>query len=395
MKRKIGSVLLAALLMVILLVPAMATVVVKYTIADGAMTVEIPKRYTVVTTDMQENENYSEIIEDMKQNSTYLVASDPDTGLLLTISMHESDGLTFESMGGTERDAFSAEVVRELENDGNTVLDSGFYQNGTVISFVLQWDDNDGVQSLRYSTVQNGKIINFRLSKNGVIDESEAETIKNIVDSVSFLTATAGTQSGASAPDLTSDSGGSTGASDILTLYLAGYLIGHLIGAFLLCCVPIAIYRYGIVKKPVDRKKAAQIAIIYGGILLAILIVGRVAKNGSVNWVVVFAFAIATIINFQMLTRSKQRKGQEQDNGFNTEPDISGQEMGMSWNSEHYVPMSEAQQDRMPGHELDRINAGQTVLLDRVEPVLRCRQCGRTLQSGVRFCANCGERVEF
>ena len=123
--------------------------------------------------------------------------------------------------------------------------------------------------------------------------------------------------------------------------------------------LPIIIYRYMIVKKPVEEKKAKQITIIYGIIGFVIMSVLIFALNGS--GVAGSSILLWSWVNYRILVSGTQPENQQVQES----------------------PYVEEVIHRETGEKETK-----------TQPVIRfCYQCGNKLIPNSRFCDQCGTKV--
>lgn len=101
--------------------------------------------------------------------------------------------------------------------------------------------------------------------------------------------------------------GGTNGedGTDIDFAFTLGVFVGSLIGTAVIYTLPIAVYRYAVAKKPVNRKKAKRIVIIYGICVFIVMLFLAVGVNGKGS--AGGAIFLWSWVNYRILTSGKDR----------------------------------------------------------------------------------------
>lgn len=188
-------------------------------------------------------------------------------------------------------------------------------------------------------------------------------------------------------------SGYSADRSDPLDASFATNLFVSLIVTIAIYSLPIIIYRYGVVKRPVEHKKALRIVILYGiaAFLLMAVIIFAINGEGAPG----AAIFLWSWVNYRVLTGGKT-----------TAPDLPAQEEAPDqeplWGNDLPGSLDPAAPDASSGEsdtgETDTLEVpadmdpGEGENDDR--PILYCRKCGEKLMPGSAFCRCCGTAVE-
>jgi len=213
--------------------------------------------------------------------------------------------------------------------------------------------------------VENGYLYMFQFC--GPADGPYMEDFETLMNSVKYP------ESASEGADSSAVSSPGNTALTVMTL-----IIADLIGTIFIYTFPIMIYRYGIVKKPLNRKKAKRIVIIYGICAFFVMTLLIVAINGS--GAAGSAILLWSWVNYGILTRGKDRSGDA------VEPCLeeigSGAEDTMSSPSETMETTTT---------DATTTDATDTDLLP--ENVF-CSRCGTQLPRESKFCHKCGEKMK-
>lgn len=147
--------------------------------------------------------------------------------------------------------------------------------------------------------------------------------------------------------------------------------------------VPILIYRYAIIKMPVQKKRAKKITIVYGVIAFIVMSCLLFAVNGS-------GAAGASIIfwswvNYRALTGGKTAQPGEP---IVKMPAVSSEAIPVakSMSADDLAQSPESSQEET---EVPRVPAEAPP-----RKIMYCRRCGAKLVEGSKFCSNCGTLIE-
>ncbi len=252
-----------------------------------------------------------------------------------------------------------------------------------------------------YTTIQNGYFIQFQYvfsgndSNRGVFEE----TVKNanIPNSVTSPSAIA-------SPQVTNQSqtvNATEKHSDTSFQFDFGGILISLLITVLIYSVPIMVYRYGILKKPVERKKAKIITIVYAFIAFLVMAVilsarGMGAPGGAI--------VLWSYINYSMLTKGNNKDMSPtfpniDDSG--TDSTVSAED---TFEKESAIPVSSkvnlgAAKQNYDDDDSSRITPQETsneATQDHShnrESAKYCHKCGSELIQGFSFCNKCGTKV--
>ena len=338
----------------------------------------------------------------------------PDDGGLATILFGSADiweQLTEAEKNGLSRDEYNIALFTKddmaytldvnVSDIKNVELGStNFYRvdltsEGTSSGITINY-----TQSI-YTTIQNGYFIQFQYvfsgndSNRGVFEE----TVKNasIPNSVTSPSATA-------SPQVTNQSqtvNTTKKHSDTSFQFDLGGILLSLLITVLIYSVPIMVYRYGILKKPVERKKAKIITIAYAFVAFLVMAVilsarGMGAPGGAI--------ILWSYINYSMLTKGKNKDMSSafpntDDSG--TDSTIISEE---TFEEGSAIPTSSrtnlgAAKQIDDDYDSSIISPQKTpekrvqVHLYNEESAKFCHKCGSELMEGSLFCHKCGTRV--
>lgn len=146
--------------------------------------------------------------------------------------------------------------------------------------------------------------------------------------------------------------------------------------------VPIIIYRYAIIKMPVEKKRAKIITIVYGVIAFIVMSCLLFAINGSFAGVSIIFWSF---VNYGVLTGGKAVQAKELNVKI---PTVSSEEIlvAKSVPADNFAYAAEGDQEET---EAPRIPAETSP-----RKIMYCRRCGAKLIKGSKFCSNCGTLIE-
>lgn len=255
-----------------------------------------------------------------------------------------------------------AEIVGVKESDVTVVSHGGkdYFSAPTAIRTTIGEAEISLPMTCRLC-LENGYLYMFQFG--GSTDSPYFADFEALINSVEY-------------PVISSDDADGSGETFLLDdTAFPGLLltIGNLIGTVSIYTLPIVIYRYGIVKKPLNKKKAKRIVIIYGICAFLVMSVLIVAINGS--GAAGGAIILWSWVNYKILTGGK-------NGSDNTEKPLST-EPG---------PDAEA---IMPGtSEVIGTTAIELADTDPVPETVFCRWCGTQLPAESEFCHKCGKKVK-
>ena len=144
--------------------------------------------------------------------------------------------------------------------------------------------------------------------------------------------------------------------------------------------VPIIIYRYGIVKQPIEKKLAKRITIIYAIVAFIVMIVLLFFFNGKRS---AGAILFWSWINYKILTSGKKQDAEEQII-----------EMPPKDYSVADLPISTEKYTKVVNSNQTEPTVLQTPTSASLPEIVFCRRCGSRLIQGSKFCGNCGTKIE-
>lgn len=407
---------------------------ITYRIKEFRLSVEIPSDFIVFTRDIKDNDPNLEkvgitresLLKSMNDGYLYLIALEPYSDYEIDIQLFTSTAEEYN----TKDDATLLAEAATWPSTGLTVSSQTVYSQ-KQIKFIKQTftrNTSSGIQyEQQFNSVCNKTAISVRMkTRMGPIHEYMDMVQQRIADSVTFditpkVTPTPQEVAASSAKK----PGSHTATQDSL---LSSIVFGLILTIFLYS-LPIVIYRYGIKKSPVEKKKAKKITIVYGLLaflgMSALLLVtnGNVAGGGPIvfwSW-----------INYKMLTGGKKADQNEKDelgtsatvnknqleedsSQLAIETDIDKQNEDPSLRSSHgiiydvvlddgssavmdekelteYVARKKTQQELT---SIRQRNAAETSdLTESLEQILFCRECGKRLAPEAVFCPECGTKV--
>ena len=248
-----------------------------------------------------------------------------------------------------------------------------------------------------YTTIQNGYFIQFQYvfsgndSNRGVFEE----TVKNasIPNSVASPSATA-------SPQVTNQSqtvNTTEKHNDTRFQFDLGGILLSLLITVLIYSVPIMVYRYGILKKPVERKKAKIITIAYAFVAFLVMAVilsarGMGAPGGAI--------VLWSYINYSMLTKGNNKDMSPAfDSG--TDSTIIAED---TFEDESASPVSSKVNLGAVKQNYDNNDSSTTTPQETSKETVQvhshnwerakfCHKCGSELIQGSLFCNKCGTKV--
>ena len=348
-----------------LLSPAAFAAGSSYKLDELGMSIELPQDYIVFTRDIKSNDpNLSaygltrdELYSLMVDGCIYLNAWDKDLNYEIIVTMTDSPVEDFNLYSDTALMDLASSAEDEYRNYGITYIKSELYQHSQakfIKIYISQQRNGSTVYGLEYSTVYNSKAINITLqSYSGKIDSSKEAILKKIVDSVCFETAISAESSEADRKK-TEDAP--------LFMVLLNVLFGGAVFS-----LPIIIYRYAVKKCQVVKKKAWIISLLYSLFsALAVLVIN--AFQGG--WLLAAFLMLWSWANYRILTGGRKKEIPAQSSPFPSDTVLT-------------APFADSPEN---------IPSGQS---DCGVPhsIRYCHKCGHKLESGCKFCTNCGEKV--
>lgn len=151
-------------------------------------------------------------------------------------------------------------------------------------------------------------------------------------------------------------------------------MFGELLKLLLLTALyysgPIAVYRYAIRKKPLDKKHSIITSAIYG--LCAFALMSIIAYNAGDEGANSTAWIVWSMVNFFMLSKGKNIE--EHTPAQNTSS-LNTQEKTFS--------------------TTNNFHSNQSNLAPTSQKINFCRQCGAQIIEGSSFCNKCGSRLDW
>lgn len=140
---------------------------------------------------------------------------------------------------------------------------------------------------------------------------------------------------------------------------------------------PIMIYRFGIIKQPVEKARAKKIVIIYGIIAFLVMSVLIAALNGK--GAAGGAILLWSWVNYKILMSGKKHE---------TTPSVSVASPTVDAMPDH---MDKFSNDTDSGEEVIQVQKTNSLSYRRI---MYCRRCGSKLIDDSEFCRNCGNKIE-
>lgn len=143
--------------------------------------------------------------------------------------------------------------------------------------------------------------------------------------------------------------------------------------------VPIIIYRYGVLKHPVERGKAKKITIIYGIIAFIAMSVLIFTINGS--GAAGGAIILWSWVNYKVLTNGWEAQNKYSTHQENPTTDLSNDSQRLTVNNTVFIDMT------------DEHTTEEERTLSEENEFSFCHKCGTRLSKDSRFCHKCGARI--
>lgn len=143
--------------------------------------------------------------------------------------------------------------------------------------------------------------------------------------------------------------------------------------------VPIMIYRYGVVKQPVEAARAKRITIIYAVIAFIVMsVLLFITGNGPAGGAIV----LWSWVNYKVLTCGKNQHVKGPGSGVSQTIPLVGDQQGSTLETGNIIsPPDSSGITRNP-----QTDSGE-------EDVMFCDQCGTRLSRSHQFCHKCGSKV--
>lgn len=144
--------------------------------------------------------------------------------------------------------------------------------------------------------------------------------------------------------------------------------------------VPILIYRYGVVKQPVEKIRAKRIAIIYGVMAFGVMsvLIAETNRRGATGGIIV----LWSWVNYKILTGGKKRKVGEQVIEISpmVSGDIASQKIFVE-TDKNIAVFATPEIKRETQNDFEDTDA------------VFCYKCGTKLNKNDQFCYKCGEKL--
>ena len=364
---KMRRFLVCALVIMTLLVPLSAFAAegtTRYELDDIGMSVSITNDYAIFTHDTDPNDPNLELIGLSKEDMTLLLEESGCCLLALHNALSYTIGIVISEADEEGFSNYSDSELQELLDaqdalysaGGYEILSSSVYKHSqtTFLQTYICNSNGDGRYHLNYLGCYNGQYINIGQSSFvGQIPDSEKLKLRNVIDSISFDSAPAGDSTGMY------DSGGFSVPMIILSIILT----------ITIYSVPIIIYRFAVIKAPLEKKKARTITIVYGicaflvmSVLLTLAGDGVAGSSPIVLW---------SYVNYRVLIGGKDRRvSSDLDMHMYQRERERGELNSNPVYESPYPPSTEARDN--PKY---------------------CRRCGSPLQTESVFCNACGTRI--
>lgn len=338
MKKKLLAVLLALTVACLALPGALAETLQEgevYTLEEPGLEITMPKGIeSCVSGDLVMESLAQELgltQEEMEeyynpaQDGIHFWAMSTDTNWEINLEATEnSDLVDMRQFSQQELQEILDEVMQDPGDTGFEWEDGSFYQHDQATFIYTAALQADGSRLLRYYTVYDGWSIYWNLiSYDGQINPEQEQLLRGLVDNTRF------TRESVYEP---------FSVSGVSWPFLIGF--GILMN-FLICCLPILLYRFGVRKAPVERKKAWKIIIFYG----------------------IAVYLVTNLIFFLIY------QGEPVGQAF----------MPILWCLVDYWVLTKGGKKKAAGPE---------------PSLTRCPQCGEELEEGRRYCPRCGAKVQ-
>lgn len=370
---KMKQFLVCALLIMALLVPASAFAtegVTRYELSEVGISIDIPDSCVVFTRDFDPKDprladygyTAKELREMMETNYYYLVSYKNDEPAYF-VMVDPSNAKGYSSLSDDELAELQKQVKIDYRSSGNTLRSTSVYEHEQSRFLKVSGDLKSGnisLSMLQYRTVYKGRSIVIGMtSYSSSLNLNQTNSLKAVVDSA----------------DLNDWSGnfmGSLGYSNIFLLIM-GILI-----VIAIYSLPIAIYRFAVIKAPLEKEKARTITIAYGvcaflvmSVLLTLSGEGVAGASPVVLW---------SYVNYHVLIGGKDRRGDAVDvvagSGY-TAPSAAAS-----------APRSFAQMRAPKPTRRSEPAAAPAPVPDGEHNF--CHRCGSKLYSDSLFCSRCG-----
>ena len=418
MKKKLTAVLLALTLACLALPGALAEK--SYTLKDVGITVTLPENLVVMGPGMVSALSVAaemggvtvaeveDLYEDMEKSNLWLIAMDMDQGCELDLGAEKMDFVTdLREWEESEQQAIYTTDKAKWEE-----IHSYPHQQAKFIRASLA--RADGSEVVCYSTIYDSWLIHISfLNYSGMLTDEQEQMLREVVDTLHFNRESVYTAPGNTLGGLEMTGGTVLFFNMLLTL-----------GIY---CLPLFIYRFGVRRAPMERKRAKKLVILYGiaaylfmSVLMFVTWAGAKIANVAVA-------VLWCSVDYLFLTKGAEKKSktaqpsrggelvlpvetapapvpaapsrQENAPGAAPEGDVPGPEEEQKPKSEPSIPdwaahsgqqaSSEPDMARepAPAHKLPQEHP------EEGEDIRFCRRCGARLEADSIFCHHCGCRV--
>ena len=356
-------------------------------------------------------QDVEDMYEEMEKAGFRLSAIDMDQGYELDLSAEKTDLVTdLREWGESQQE----EIYRAGETEGIYWEGISGYSHEQAQFIRATTIRDDGVGIVRYLTIYDNWILRFSvLNYEGPVTQKQEQILQEVVDTVHFDRESIYTPA-----SVFEKTGG-------MVLFM------NMLVTLAVYCLPLIIYRFGVRRAPVERKKARKIVVIYGiGAYLCMSVMMFMAWEGEkiANTAAAFLWCW---VDYLFLTKGSKKKieltqtsGPDLAAGTvpNPVPAAPVEQEGRGYTDEKMselrkeagncgpeatrggsacesvqVPDSEpiSAQGPVPHEETIAADKVQQEPSDQKEdiPILFCRYCGARLQEDSIFCHQCGARV--
>lgn len=167
---------------------------------------------------------------------------------------------------------------------------------------------------------------------------------------------------------------------DGFSKFSASNVILSLLITITIYSVPIIIYRYCVLKRPVERDKAKKITVIYGITAFIAMSVLIFAINGS--GVAGGAIILWSWVNYKVLTNGWEAQNEYSAHQENPTTDLSNDSPNLTVNNTVFVDTTDEQTTEK-----------EEQTFSEESKFGFCHKCGTKLGENSRFCHKCGARI--
>lgn len=263
--------------------------------------------------------------------------------------------------------AYIAEMCGCKEKDVSIVTYGGIeYYSAETVASGTAYGGTLSIPMVYLIRCENGYLYTFQF--NGTSDSKYFKDFKSLVTSAEY-------------PEFENN--------EIIYQVVGAYLLLAFALFLILYTLPVLIYRYGVIKAPVDKKKSKKITLIYGICVSSVFAIASYILNAG--WVLEIIVILWSWINYRVLIGGHSKVPKVQTDSFQAEEAVNEPSIDLEADD---MQTAEAPFSCDVSLASDSVKSTERELIyESVVDVSFCHRCGNKLPSGSLFCNKCGTKV--